>query len=123
MPAVVANRACGAALGRVSRPEVTLRIVGEFWEGRPEIERQIADLGLGDRVGSSGAMFSDQEAAECFNAADVVVLPYRTVTASGVMSGAYRYGRQQSREPRRPGGGREDRLGTLRSPMWMPWPI
>lgn len=82
-----------SALGKVVRPDVTLRIVGEFWEGRQEIEQQIADLALGNRVEIVGRYVSDQEAAEYFNAADVVVLPYRTVSASGVISVAYRYGR------------------------------
>lgn len=114
-----------SALGKVVRPDVTLRIVGEFWEGRQEIEQQIADLALGNRVEIVGRYVSDQEAAEYFNAADVVVLPYRTVSASGVISVAYRYGRPVIVSDHaslvdlvvegRPAGSR-------RSPTWMPWP-
>ena len=81
------------ALGRLRDGEVFLTIAGEFWSGRPEIERRIGALGLGDRIELIPRYVSDAEAANLFARADVVVLPYRSATGSGVVALAYHYGK------------------------------
>jgi glycosyltransferase involved in cell wall biosynthesis len=70
-----------------------LRIVGEFWEGLDETRDLISILGLGERIEIVPRYVSDTEAADYFAACDAVVLPYRTVTGSGVVPLAYRYGK------------------------------
>lgn len=81
------------ALGLMQRLDVRLRIVGEFWEGRAAVDALIEQLGLADRVEMIPRYVSDSEAANHFARADAVVLPYRTVTGSGVVPVAYRYGK------------------------------
>lgn len=73
--------------------DVRLSVVGEFWEGREETERLIQSLGLADRVDITARYVTDAEAAEVFHRADAVLLPYRTVSGSGVVPVAYRYQR------------------------------
>ena len=75
------------------RKDARLTVVGEFWQGEDDCRRLIADLGIADRVELIPRFVSDAEAAEYFARADVVVLPYRSVTGSGVIPTAYHYGR------------------------------
>lgn len=80
------------ALGRLSDPDVHLTVVGEPWGSVDELHA---------RIRSSGALnvdlhlkyVDDATAANFFGRADLVVLPYRTDTPSGVAALAYRYGR------------------------------
>lgn len=81
------------AIARCHRTDLRLSAVGEFWEGREETEALIHELGIADRVELVPRYVTDAEAAQYFARADVVVLPYRSVTASGVVPVAYRYGK------------------------------
>lgn len=81
------------ALALTQRRDVRLRVVGEFWEDRGEIDSLVARLGLSDRVEFVARFVSESEAANHFAAADAVLLPYRAVTGSGVVPVAYRYGK------------------------------
>ena len=72
---------------------VRLTVVGEFWSGREEAEQQIKALGLGDKVELVARYVSDAEAADHFARADAVVLPYLSVTGSGVVANAFHYGK------------------------------
>ena len=74
-------------------PDIRLTVVGEFWEGLQQTRALIDNLGLHDQVELVPRYVSDAEAAEYFFRADAVVLPYRTVTGSGVVPVAYRYGK------------------------------
>lgn len=81
------------AIARSARRDIRLTVAGEFWQGLAETRNDIARLGLGDQVELIPRHVSDAETAELFDRADVVLLPYRSVTASGVIPVAYRYGR------------------------------
>lgn len=73
--------------------DVSVSVVGEFWFGleqtRGELQRRKLD-GFFELV---PRYVDDQEAAEYFARCDVVVLPYRSVSGSGVIPLAYRYER------------------------------
>ncbi len=71
----------------------SLLVVGEFWDDRSKYERLAAELGLGLRLRIVDRYVSDEEMALYFCAADVVVLPYRHATQSGVVATAYAFGR------------------------------
>lgn len=73
--------------------DVTLSIVGESWGGVGDLEAQVARLRLQGRVELVDRYVSDAEAAEYFDRADALVLPYRSVTGSGVVPLAMRYGK------------------------------
>lgn len=81
------------AMGLTAPASIHLSVVGEFWQGRAEIEARIGELGLQDRIELVPRYVSDQEAADYFARADVVVLPYTSVTTSGVIALAYHYGK------------------------------
>lgn len=81
------------AMGRLRGSDVFLTIAGEFWSGREEIERRIEALGIEDQIELIPRYVSDAEAADLFARADVVVLPYRSATGSGVVALAYHYGK------------------------------
>ncbi|PQA87911.1 glycosyltransferase [Hyphococcus luteus] len=81
------------ALARANRRDVKLSVVGEFWEARARYDALIEEGGLRDLVEIVDRYVSDQEAAEYFNRADAVLLPYRSVSGTGVAPLSYRYGR------------------------------
>lgn len=80
------------AMAAVRRQDVRLSIVGEFWEKEDTTQARIAALGLGARVDRVPRFVGEQEAAEYFARADLVVLPYRHATGSGIVAMAYHYG-------------------------------
>lgn len=69
--------------------DASLLIVGEFWKRREPYDRAIADLGIVDSVRIIDRYVPDNEVALYFRASDVVVLPYREATQSGVVQIAY----------------------------------
>ena len=81
------------AVAKSGRTDLRLTIAGEFWQGLEETRARIDRLGLADRVELIPRYVSDAEAAELFERADAVVLPYRSMTGSGVIPMACRYGR------------------------------
>lgn len=68
------------------RLPVRLLVAGEFWEKRGPYDRLIADLGLQAAVNVDDRYIPDEEMADYFQAADVVVLPYTAVTGSAIAS-------------------------------------
>jgi glycosyltransferase involved in cell wall biosynthesis len=74
---------------RTQRP-VTLVVAGEFYED-PAPYRRLAEAAPGIRI--LDRYVPDTEVEALFKAADVVVLPYRTATQSGVTHAAYALGR------------------------------
>lgn len=81
------------ALARQRSRSIQLSVVGEPWQDLLDVRASIERLGLRDRVELVPRHVSDAEAAEYFDRADVVVLPYRSVTGSGVLPLAYYYGK------------------------------
>jgi D-inositol-3-phosphate glycosyltransferase len=80
-------------LAKSGRQDIMMTVVGEFWEGKEATHELIEELDVRDKVEVVPRYVSDAEAAEYFARADVVILPYRTVSGSGVIPVAYRYGK------------------------------
>jgi glycosyltransferase involved in cell wall biosynthesis len=70
-----------------------LLVVGDFYEDREPYDRRIAELGIGDRLTLVAGYVPNESVADYFIAADLVVLPYRSATQSGIVQIAYRYDR------------------------------
>ncbi|MFH1149456.1 MAG: glycosyltransferase [Actinomycetota bacterium] len=68
-----------------------LLIVGEFWESRRDYEECIEALGTRDRVTIVDRYVRNEEVGRYFSAADLVVLPYVTASASGILQIAYAF--------------------------------
>jgi glycosyltransferase involved in cell wall biosynthesis len=64
------------------KPDVSLTVAGEIWEGREELLKLIADLQLGDRVTLTDGYVAAEDVPALFAGADALVLPYRSGTAS-----------------------------------------
>ena len=71
---------------------VTLVVAGEFYEDAAPYRALVAAAGEG-AVRLLDRYLSDDEVEALFKAADVVVLPYRSATQSGVTHVAYALGR------------------------------
>ncbi|MEV0581903.1 glycosyltransferase family 4 protein [Nonomuraea sp. NPDC050310] len=61
---------------------IALTVAGEFWGGLEQTKALIAELGLGERVDLRPGYVAAGEVPALFAAADAVVLPYRSATAS-----------------------------------------
>jgi glycosyltransferase involved in cell wall biosynthesis len=72
---------------------VSLKIAGEFWNGKDEYLAIIEEYGIADKVDIIDRYLSDHEMSRCFAWADLVVLPYRKSRTSGVIATAYGYGK------------------------------
>ena len=82
------------AIPEISRRlDVALLIVGEFWRGKRRFERMLGDLGVQSRVTIIDRYVPDEQVWEYFEAADLVVLPYREATQSGVIQIAFGFGK------------------------------
>jgi len=82
------------ALPRVlEQMPVTLLVAGEFWEGKANCLEQIKRLGLDAHVQILDEYIPDEEIGMYFAAADLVALPYRSVTGSGILQIAFGVGK------------------------------
>ena len=79
------------AMALLKKRDIQLTISGEFWAGEKETRQKIETLGLSEQVELRPKYHTDEETAELFDRADVVVLPYRSATGSGVVPLAYHY--------------------------------
>jgi len=79
------------AMALVQRKDVHLSVVGEFWKDKETTLQRIEQLGIASRVEVVPRFVSDQEAADYFARADVVVLPYRSASGTGIIPMAYHY--------------------------------
>ncbi|MBC8366042.1 glycosyltransferase [bacterium] len=70
-----------------------LHVVGEFYEKRTRYDALIARLGLQERVNIVDRYVPNEEVPAWFAAADLVVLPYRDATQSGIVEIAHGAGR------------------------------
>jgi glycosyltransferase involved in cell wall biosynthesis len=71
------------------RRPVTLLVAGEFWGGSEAFQRQVDALGLTSAVRCVDRYIPNEQVGLFFAAADLVVLPYVSGTASGVALWAY----------------------------------
>ncbi len=82
------------ALRALAQSELTdfrLTIAGEIWEGEEDLRRLADDPQLIGKVEFRNGYQSDNDAAELFDRADAVILPYRAITGSGVLAMARHY--------------------------------
>jgi len=80
------------ALAKLADPEVYLTVVGEPWYSTRELEANIRASGA-PNVELHLEYVDDATAAAFFARADLLVLPYRAATGSGVAALAYHYDR------------------------------
>ncbi len=76
---------------RLARPDSwdTLLVVGEFYEPRDRYAAALDDPALRGKVVVVDRYVANEEVASYFAAADVVALPYRSATGSGIAQVAY----------------------------------
>ena len=74
-------------------PSLYLLIVGEFWEDRELYEEEISGYGLEEKVRIVDSYVPNEDVARYFCATDLVVLPYESATASGILQIAYAFSR------------------------------
>ena len=74
---------------RKQYPEVILQVVGEFYDVRESYDQKIRELGLEDCVRIRDDYVPNEEVGIYFQAADCVVLPYKSATQSGIIQIAY----------------------------------
>lgn len=72
-------------------PSLYLLIVGEFWEDRKLYEEEISRDGMEGRVKIVDSYVPNEDVAKYFCATDLVVLPYESATASGILQIAYAF--------------------------------
>jgi glycosyltransferase involved in cell wall biosynthesis len=68
-----------------------LLIVGEFYDDETRYRRQVKQLGLENSIRFVSEYVANEAVATYFSAADVVVLPYRSATQSGIAQIAYQF--------------------------------
>jgi glycosyltransferase involved in cell wall biosynthesis len=70
-------------------PESRLLIVGEFYDKPDPYLDQIKNLGVEDKVKVVNKFVPNEEVAKYYEVSDVVILPYRSATQSGILNVAY----------------------------------
>lgn len=70
-----------------------LIIAGEYYENRNPYQHQIREGGLADKIIGYEEFIPNSEIKNYFGAADLVVLPYRSATQSGIIPLAYHFER------------------------------
>jgi glycosyltransferase involved in cell wall biosynthesis len=73
--------------------QARLVVAGRFWAGPEALEARVRELRLEDAVDLRDGYVANEEAALLFEAADAVVLPYRTASQSGVAALAHAHGK------------------------------
>jgi glycosyltransferase involved in cell wall biosynthesis len=75
----------------IIRKEIDAHLVvaGEFWDGVAATERRIRELDLGEVIRLLPRYIPNEEVADLFAAADLVVAPYLSATQSGIVQLAF----------------------------------
>lgn len=73
----------------LSKTDVTLLIVGEFWRNKDEYLNLIHNLGIEDKIIIIDEYIPNEEVGLYFSAADLVVQPYVSATGSGIVQIAF----------------------------------
>lgn len=76
---------------RFRNKNVKLIVAGEFYDDEKPYLEQIERLGLKERVVVINKYIPDSEVKDYFNAADIVVQPYKSATQSGVTQVGYHF--------------------------------
>ena len=77
------------AIGILKDRDISLKIVGEFWDGKDEYLKIITAYGISEKVEVIDRYVPDHEMSRYFTSADLVVLPYRESITSGIIATAY----------------------------------
>lgn len=72
---------------------VKLIVAGEFYANEEMYRKMVADAHLREKVIFHNRYIPNQEVENYFNAADIVVQPYKSATQSGVTQIAYHFGK------------------------------
>ena len=75
-----------------SLSDLHLLVVGEFYEPEQNYRQLIEKLGIGSHVSLINQYIPNEEVSLYFRAADLLVLPYRSATQSGVIQVAHHFG-------------------------------
>ena len=70
-------------------PDTRLLIVGEFYDDPKEYFELIKKLKIDDKVKVINQFVSNEEVAKYYQISDLVILPYRSATQSGILNVAY----------------------------------
>lgn len=76
---------------RLRKKPLRLLVAGEFYEDKEPYLKEIQSLGLGQMVVVRDEFIPDGQVRDYFNAADIVVQPYKSATQSGVTQIAYHF--------------------------------
>jgi glycosyltransferase involved in cell wall biosynthesis len=71
--------------------DVNLIVAGEFYDDENQYRTYTSENGLNDRVTIMSGYIPDSDIPNLFSVADIVVLPYRSATQSGVTQTAYHF--------------------------------
>ena len=71
--------------------DMSVFIVGEFYDDEKKYRQQVKDLNLESSIRFVSEYVPNDEVAKYFCASDVVVLPYRSATQSGIVQIAYNF--------------------------------
>jgi D-inositol-3-phosphate glycosyltransferase len=74
-----------------TNPDITLVIAGEFYEDKQPYLDLIKKYGIGEQVILHGKFIANEDVKLYFSAADLVALPYRTATQSGVTQVSFHF--------------------------------
>ena len=77
----------------LERMKVRLLVVGEFYNNEQKYRDQVRRLGVGDYVVFHSDYVPNEEVGTYFSAADVLTLPYKSATQSGIIQIAYNFHR------------------------------
>jgi glycosyltransferase involved in cell wall biosynthesis len=77
----------------LARFKVRLLIVGEFWEDKKRYLRLIRETGIQQQVTVIDRYVRNEDMPGYFCASDLVILPYTSVTGSGLLQLAFAFGR------------------------------
>jgi glycosyltransferase involved in cell wall biosynthesis len=72
---------------------IKLLVVGEFYGDEAFYRNKISELGIADKLILRDGYLPNDEVAKYFSACDLVVLPYRSATQSGIVQIAYNFDR------------------------------
>lgn len=78
---------------RLRKYPVKLIVAGEFYDDKEAYLKEIQSYGLGEKVVIHDEFIPDDKVKDYFNAADIVVQPYKSATQSGVTQVAYHFGK------------------------------
>jgi glycosyltransferase involved in cell wall biosynthesis len=72
-----------------NNPKARLLIVGEFYDDPKEYLALIKNLGIENSVKVINQFVANEDVAKYYQISDVVILPYRSATQSGILNVAY----------------------------------